>query len=130
MLVAAIRRFGLLGLIAARKGSDLLCKTQHRLRKKDEHGAKAQCEKSIFAGYCHGLSSISQGSKPVNIALLGVAVRTPAFDNDTGEGITLPRALNECLNTLCRVGISAVDQDSCWFPDNLLSAGSSRQPEH
>lgn len=53
MLVAAIRRFGLFGLIAARKGSDFLCKTQHRLRKKDEQGAKAQCEKSIFAGQYH-----------------------------------------------------------------------------
>lgn len=49
VLVAAIRRFGLLGLIATRKDSDFLGKTQHRLRKKDEQGAKAQCEKSIFA---------------------------------------------------------------------------------
>lgn len=60
----------------------------------------------------------------------GLPLSLPLFDNDAGEGDTLPRALNECLNTLCRVGISAVDQDSCWFPDSLLSVGSSRQPEH
>lgn len=56
MLVVAIRRFGLLGLIAAWKRSDFLCKTQHRLRKKDEQGAKAQCEKSIFADRYHRLA--------------------------------------------------------------------------
>jgi hypothetical protein len=58
VFVIAIGRFGLLGLSAARKGSDFLCKTQHRLRKKDEHGANAQCEESIFAGQYHRLALI------------------------------------------------------------------------
>jgi hypothetical protein len=38
---------------------------EHRLRKKDENRAKAQGKQSIFAGFRHGWSVLSQGSKLV-----------------------------------------------------------------
>ena len=43
----------LLGMNSTADKPCVLCKAKHRLRKKDENCAKAQCKKLIFAGDFH-----------------------------------------------------------------------------
>jgi len=69
LLTGISRILMLLGMNSTADKPCVLCKAEHRLRKKDENCAKAQRKKLIFAGDFHEPSPLSQGSRLVNSCL-------------------------------------------------------------